>query len=696
MSYEKLLSPISIGPMTMKNRVMMTAAEMNMGQIDGTPTERLMNYYEERAKGGVGLIVTGICRVNDNDATSSFGQLAMSHDYQIAPMAEFVERIHSHGTKLGVQLHHPGRQGYASVIGVLPAVLPLAKKFPQILGPMYQTTPALLNLAEKGVSQLVAAPSRIEKSYHVASPMYAMSNRHVKKVIQDYIDAAVRCKKAGVDVVELHAAHGYLIQQFLSPNTNHRTDEYGGSFENRLRFLSEIVTGIKRECGSDYPLMVRLSVDEMYAKIGQPEKGYSLSEGKEIAKRLEELGVDCINVSSACYDTYNYWLEPTTFEPGWRAYLAKEIKSVVNIPVAAANFMRSPEQAESQLEDGTQDIIGSARTFICEPEWVNKVASGREKEIHRCIGCLNCISSFTNNAGVNIAAGLTGECALNAAVGKEAEYNNMDKDGDGRTVVVVGAGPAGLTAAEVLAKRGFAVTVIEKEKKAGGQVKAAATCINRDKLYWSIEDLMANVKALGVKVKLGTEATAENIFKLEPYAVVVATGGVPVRPGSIRGINLPNVCTAPEVIMGEKKITNSIVAVIGSGMTGLETAEILNENKNHVVIVEMASEIAPGAWFQLVDDEMEKIKKYDTELMPGQRLMKITEDSIILEDIKTSEITTVQVDEVVLSLGVRPVNNLVQELDGKVPQLVTVGDAVKSGRIAEACHSAYNAAMQIH
>ena len=203
-----------------------------------------------------------------------------------------------------------------------------------------------------------------------------MSRREVKRPIEDYVEAAVRCRKAGVDAVELHGGHGYMIQQFLSPNTNWRTDEYGGSFENRLRFLREIVEGIRARCGREYPLIVRLTVDEMYDRIGKLWKGYGLETGKKIAKRLEELGVDAINVTSACYDVYNRWLEPTSYEPGWRAYLAKEIKSVVSIPVIAANFMRSPDQAERQLEEGYQDFIGSARSFICEPHWVRKIEEG--------------------------------------------------------------------------------------------------------------------------------------------------------------------------------------------------------------------------------------------------------------------------------------------------------------------------------
>lgn len=695
MSYELLLSPGKIGTLELKNRVVMTAAEMSMGQPNGKPTERLMTYYEERAKGGVGLIIPGICRVNDYDAVGSFTQLAMSHDYHIEPMRVFADRIHAHGSKLGIQLHHAGRQGYASVVKTLPMILPLAEKIPGIWKPLYKTVPMMLSMEEKDLCMRVNAPSVVERSYHVPSPMRAMTTKEVKKLIQDYISAAARCQKAGVDVVELHAAHGYMIQQFLSPNTNRRTDEYGGSFENRLRFLAEIVTGIKEKCGKDYPLMVRLSADEMYARIGKPGKGYDLETGKQIAKRLEELGVDAINVSSAAYDTYNYWLEPTSFEPGWRAYLAKEVKEVVSIPVVAANFMRSPDQAEQQLRNGVQDFIGSARSFICDPYWVRKVEEGRTEEIRRCIGCLHCIESFTNNAGLNIGAGLPGECALNPEVGYESEYF-LEEDGAGRRIVVVGGGVAGLKAAEIMAKRGYQVILIEKNEKLGGQVITASTCLHKSKLYWSIEDLLVSVKKLGVEIKLGQEASVKSIAALKPHAVILATGGEAVIPGSINGSTLPNVCVAPDIIMGRKKIEGKNVVVVGSGMTGLETTEILNEAGNNVTVIEMADEIAPGTWFQLKDDEMSRIEPYGTKFLTGKRLMRIEENRVAVEDTKTSKLTYIPADEVVLSMGVRPVVNLYAGLKEKNISVFKVGDAVSSGTISDAVHSAYDTVKKIH
>ena len=690
--YDLLLSPMKIGSMTVKNRTVMTAAEFSLGQTNGKPTERLMDYYEERAKGGVGMIIPGICRVNDMGGASTFTQLAMSHDYHIEPMHEFARRLHRHGAKLCIQLHHPGRQGMASAINSLPLVIPVADRFPGVMDSIFKCTPLLLGMEEKGVCFSVQAPSKVELAKHGATRMHAMSKREIHDLIQDFIEAAVRCQKAGVDCVELHAGHGYIIQQFLSPHTNRRTDEYGGSFENRMRFVTEIIQGIRERCGRDYPLTVRLTADEMYSRIGRPGVGYDLETGKLIAKRLEELTVDAINVTSACYDAYNYWLEPTSFEPGWRKYLAREIKSVVSIPIIAANVIRTPEQAERQLLEGDQDFIASARTFICDPHWVEKAASGRANEIRRCIGCLNCIRSFMTNAGV----GKPGECALNMSVAQEKEYFNMPRFGEGRKILVIGAGPAGLTAAQTLAMRGFDVTVYEKEMEPGGQVITAAACHLKDKLYWCIEDLMTNAQKAGAKIELGKELSAQEIADMDPWGVVVATGGEPLRPKNIQGIEGENVLTAPQIIHRGKVLRNADVVIAGSGMTGLETAEILCETGNRVTVIEMADEIAPGTWFQLVDDEMERLSKTDTKFETGTKLLAVDGNGVMVENVKTGEKRKIPADYLVLSLGVRPAGTLARDLDKlSVTRIWRVGDAVKSGTIADACHSAYDTVMAI-
>lgn len=692
MSYDLLFSPIHIGSLEVKNRVVMNAAEFSLGQINGCPTERMMDYYEERAKGGVGLIIPGICRVNDMGAASTFTQLSMSSDYHIEPMREMARRIHSHGAKLCIQLHHPGRQGYASSINSLPLVIPLVERFPKLPGALFKATPMLLGLEQKKICFSVQAPSDHELSAHGATRIHAMSTAAVRRLVRDFVDAAVRCKQADVDAVELHGTHGYLIQQFLSPNTNRRTDEYGGSFENRLRFLREIVQGVKMECGADFPLIVRLTADEMYERIGMPGKGYTLEEGRRIAKRLEELGVDAIDVSSACYDAYNCWLEPTSFEPGWRAYLAKAIKETVNIPVIAANLIRSPEQAERQLKEGVQDLVGSARNFICDPHWAKKAEAGRGEEIRRCIGCLHCIESFIANAGV----GKPGECALNMSVGEEKTYFSPAQVGHGRRVVVIGAGPAGLTAAVTLQRRGFNVVVLEQNKKAGGQVIAAACGHLKEKLYWCIEDLLGEAKRLGVKIRFGVRADEAIVRAYEPYAILIAAGAKPVRPRSIEGIDGENVYLATDVLQGKQVLKEQNVAVIGSGLTGLEVAEKLAMEGNEVTVIEAADTVAPKAWFQHVDDAMSRLKPLGVRFFTSCALSAVHGDSVLLRELSTGNDVTLPCTAVVLAMGVRPDRSLLDDMQNITLRSYTIGDAHEGGSIGKANHDAYRIAMRIH
>lgn len=688
MKYEKLFTPIKIGTVEIKNRICMAPMLMDFGQFDGRTTEQLMNYYEERAKGGTGLIVTEITRVNDVTGGSAFAQLGMSHDYQIEGMSELARRIHSHGAKLFVQLHHPGRQNMGLLIGTLPLSITCNKAMPFFKDMLYKVVPAGKLLMEHHIVPRVVAPSKCENSYFSDGNNRGLTNKEVKELINDFINAAVRVKKSGCDGVQLHASHGYLIQQFLSPNTNKRTDEYGGSLENRMRFLLEIISGIKEKCGEDFPIIVRLTVDECYSMIGKPGKGYDLTEGVKMARRLEEAGIAAIDVSSAAYDTFNYWLEPTSFECGWRKYMAQAVKNAVGIPVIAANLIRSPEQAESQLEEGAQDMISLGRPHIADPYWAKKAESGHPEDIKRCICCLYCIESMQNNA----YTGDHGYCAVNPFVGSEGfKFAN---DGNGRKVLVIGSGPAGLTAAELLAKRGFEVTVAEKSDKLGGQVDLAVKPPHKDKLYWCIEDLHTSCDKLGVKFLMNTEVTENFISEFKPYATVCATGANAVRPKFIKGSDRENVYTTTEILDGSVVLKDKSVAVIGSGMTGLETAELLTCTDNKVTVVEMADEIAPGVWHQHINDIMPRLSEKNVGFLTSKKLVEIKDKTIVVED-KNGNRQEIEADNVVLSLGAKSDNSLYHKLKSTGKNAFIIGDAEKVGRIADATRSAFECVKKI-
>ena len=690
MVYEKLFSPMKIGNVEIKNRIVMAPMCMGFGQYNGCATETMMNYYEERARGGVGLIITEITRINDITGASSYGQLGMSHDYQISSLKEMADRIHKHGCKIMVELHHPGRQNLGLMIGTVPICIAGEK----LLGNNAYTklfTGAVIppgkKLQDKDIVPRVVAPSKCEKSKMSDSVNRALSHRGIKRLIAQFIEGAVRVQKAGCDGVELHASHGYLIQQFLSPNTNKRTDEYGGSLENRMRFLTEIIDGIRRNCGKSFPIVVRLTVDEMYDRIGKPNKGYGLDEGLKMAKILSDKGIDAIDVSSAAYDTFNYWLEPTTYECGWRKNLAEEVKKIVDIPVIAANLIRSPKQAEEQINAGIQDFAALGRPLIADPHWVNKVQSGNEDKISRCVCCLYCFESMMENAYKYSH----GHCSVNPFVGRESV--NLNQNGRGRKVVIGGAGPAGLMCADILADRGFDVTVIEKESIVGGQLNLADKPPHKEKMAWVCTDLYSKAKDKNIEFMFDTAADKELIDSLKPYAVVTATGGNAVFPKAFYG---DNVSTVTEILNGSVKLENKKVAVIGSGMTGLETSELLVSQGNKVTVVEMAESIAPGAWFQSVDDAISVLNKAGTEFLTGHKLISINDNGIYLESVQSGKRLNVEADYVVLSMGVRPDNDLFNSIKGSSDYKVyNIGDSNRIGRIANATEAAYQLAVSL-
>lgn len=689
MNYDLLFSPMKIGNVEIKNRIVMAPMCMGFGQFDGRVTKAMKNHYVERAKGGVGLVITEIARVNDITGAASFGQLGVSHDYQIEGLREMAEEIHSYGSKIMVELHHPGRQNLGLMIGTVP----LSVACDKLMGKAYArlltgaVIPPGKKLQDKDIVPRSVAPSKCEKSKMAESVNRGLTKTGIKKLIRQFVSAAVRVKNAGCDGVELHAAHGYLIQQFLSPNTNKRNDEYGGALENRMRFLMEIIDGIRRECGKDFPIVVRLSVDEMYDRIGQKGKGYDLEEGLKMAKALSDKGIDAIDVSSAAYDTFNYWLEPTTFECGWRKYLAAEVKKVVDIPVLAANLIRSPEQAEEQLKQGIQDFISLGRPLLADPHWANKIKQGKENTVKRCICCLYCFESMENNAYMYTH----GHCSVNPFIGRDDV--KLKKNGGGRRVAVVGSGVAGLTAAELFARRGFDVTVFEKESSFGGQINLADKPPHKEKLHWCVDDLYTNAVENGVSFRFDTVATAEMLDELSPEIVINATGANAVFP---KPFQKENVCTVTDILNGNIVLRDKNVAVIGSGMTGLETSELLCEQGNRVSIIEMADKIAPGAYFQHLDDAIPKLNQAGTAFFSSSKLIDIQSDCVTVENTKTGEKKSINADFVVLSLGCRPDNSLYDEIkDSKKYKVINIGDSVKIGRIANATEAAFQAVMSV-
>lgn len=646
MEYKLLLSRGRIGDLELKNKVVMEPISPGMADLHGCPTERTIAYYEERAKGEVGLIIVGATKVNEVHGTVEANQLSIAKDDNIEGFKKLADAIHKHGGKVFVQLAHPGRQTFSALNGNKPVVAP---------------------------SPIPCIACRQETR--------EMAKEEISGLVEEFANAALRLKLADIDGIELHAAHGYLLNEFLSNYSNKRTDEYGGAIQNRVRILEEIIKAIREKCGNKYPISVRVSVDEFLREFGISNEGITLEEGLEIVKLLEKVGIHVINVSSGTYATTNTIIEPISYEQGWRKHLAKAVKEVVNIPVIAANVIRKPSFAEELLEEGVVDFVGIARGLVAEPQWVSKTMSHREDEITPCISCMNCIESV-------LVHDKPMECAINYRAGKELQFSNFKKDGEGKTVVIVGAGPAGMEAARILAVRGFKIIVFEKESKVGGQLQLANKPPKKEKINWLIEYMENQLKKLGVEIRLNAEVTVQDLKKINPYAIYIATGANPLVP-PMEGVNQENVYTVPDILNGKVKLHGKKVAIIGSGATGLETAQLLAEQGNKITVIEMVSKIGKEIYTPNRIDILRRLNKYNVEMLPSHRVQKIIGNKVILEDLKNKKVVEKYVDCVVLSLGVRPNNTIVDSLKDNFQNVKVIGDSNTVGRIAQAIKDAF-------
>jgi thioredoxin reductase len=525
------------------------------------------------------------------------------------------------------------------------------------------------------------APSEIPCGL-TRQPVTAMTEEEIAGMVTKFVEGAVRCQKAGVDGVLIHAAHGYLINQFLSPYTNHRADRYGGSVENRARFALEIIRGIRSACGPDYPVGIRISACEYLDYIGLPrEQGITLELAREYAKMFQAAGVDLLDVSSGIYETMNTAWEPVGFSQGWKAELARELKKAVDIPVVCTALIRDPDYAQQLLEEGACDFIGSARDHLADSEWANKAIEQRDSEIRPCISCLNCMKSMAEGDM---------HCAVNPQGACELARSDIREDGAGRLTVVVGGGPAGMEAARVLALRGFQVKLFDKGKRLGGALLQAAAPPHKESIRQYVDYMVRELDRLGVSVELCKEVTPQDVAALSPYAVLLAVGAHPMVPASIPGIHRENVCTAADVLTGAADLRNRDLVVIGAGMVGLETAEYLQAQGNRVSVYERLSQVATGEHFQNIIDIEKRLEKVPQHL--EHTLVEIQEHACLFET-KDGPVT-VPCDGVVLAMGMAPAHETAEAFSG-MANCQTIGTCVSYGNIAYATDSAFQAASQL-
>ena len=647
MAYEKLFEPGKIGTMTIKNRGVMAPMGSNLAGNDGNATDRQIKYYQARAKGGIGMIVNEYTGVDDVDSMPSVNYYRVAGDQNVAAAEALVDAVHMYDCRIVAQLHHAGSTSNPAYTGrdnIAPSAVPIADGKPM---------PREMTLED------------------------------IKRVQGKFIDAAVRCQKAGYDAVELHGAHGYLLTQFFNRYYNRRTDEYGGSIENRCRFIAEIIAGIREKLGPKYPILVRMCGDEM-----TPIEGFfDLAEGIEIAKYLESLGIDAIDISMGSSRNADANCEPFSYKPGWKKHVAKAYKEALNIPVIATNTIKNPDFAEQLLEEGVCDFVAMGRSQLADPEFMNKAKAGKADQIRRCIGCLYCRERI-------LGAGLPIRCSVNARTAREIEFpaSELRQDGEGRTVAIIGAGPAGMEAARVLALREYKPVIFDKADKPGGTLNIADKPPLKDKITDMVAGMKAELDTMDVCWRLGEEATVEKVKKLDPAGVVVACGAQPAIP-QVPGAEGTNVVTAEDVITGKAKATGKVV-IIGSGLTGLETAEMLladGSTDSDVSIVEMLPQIGPGIFGAILNDEMSRIKPYDPNLYPGHALVSIQDGSVTVKELATDKQFDIEADTVIMAAGIKPRGEVVEAFSAAFDKVLVAGDARKGGRIATAVREGFEA-----
>jgi len=635
----RLWEPFRIGRMELKNRIVMPPMVTRYASDDGSVTERTKNYYAARARGGAGLIIVEATYVHRNGWAFA-NQLGISDDKFIPRMSELVDVVHQHGAKIAVQLHHGGRQAKESLSGLQP-VAP---------------------------SPLPMAGGEMPRE---------MMIEEIAETVAYFAEAAVRAKKAGFDGVELHGAHGYLIDQFLSPTSNKRKDEYGGDLRRRARFLLEVIAAVKEAIGDDYPVWCRMDGKEYGVE------GITLEDAQQTARLAQDAGLVAIHVSAWGPETPTNRTTPT-FVSAVIEELAAGIKKAVSIPIIAVGRI-TPEDGERMLKEGKADLIAIGKAMLADAEWANKVASGRVDDINPCIICNGCRDDLRNPKLVGI------RCSVNATLGREKE-SEIVPAARPKKVLVVGGGPAGMEAARVAALRGHQVTLWEKESRLGGQLLQAAVAPHKDRIAPLYKYLETQLQKRGVKVQLGKEATATAVTEFSPDAAVVATGVKPFVP-DIPGLDRANVVQAGDVLE-EKAMVGDKVAIIGGELVGCETAEFLADRRKEVTVMRRGPEMATGVGPNTRDFFLSRLLDKGVTLLRGVKYRGVGPEGVVITT-RDGEERTVEADTVVLAAGAMPDTTLYDAIKDKVAEVYQIGDCVEPRTIRDAISEGFRTGQKI-
>ena len=642
MQYRSMFSPIQIGKVQIKNRFAVPPMGNNFANTDGTLSERSKAYYGARAKGGFGLITIESTVVYEK-AKGGPRKPCLFDDSTVESFRMVADECHKYGAKVSIQLQHAGPEGNSKLTGY---PLQAASPIPAALG-----------------REVPEAISR-EELYHL---------------IECYGDAAQRAKRAGIDMVEVHCAHGYLVSTFISARTNNRLDEFGGCFENRMRLPRLIIENIRKKTGNDFPIICRINgCDEV-------DGGLSVQDAAAVAAYLEEsCGVDAIHVTRSVHLHDEFMWAPGLVHGGFNAPLFTEIKKAVTVPVIVVGRFTEPQYAELAVREDRADIIAFGRQSIADPELPNKTAEGKLEELSPCIGCLlGCVP--------NMFKGQPIRCLVNPMVGRETEVKPAETK---KKVVVVGGGPGGLYAAYIAALRGHEVTLYEKSDQLGGNFRIAAFPPGKGELTGAIRNWIVLCEKSGVKIQTNTEVTPELIKEVKADAVILATGSTPlILP--IKGLQESGYITAQDMLDGKASIGKRAV-VVGGGMVGCEAAEFLAERGHEVAIVEMKNEIGADVVPETKPYLFANFENHHVDLHPGAKVSEFFTDGVsyTLADGTPGEVRGF--DNVILAMGSRAHNPLEEKIKEMVPEVYTIGEAAKApGNACIATSDAFDVAIKL-
>lgn len=658
---ERLFQPIDIGTLRVSNRVVMTAMHLNYTP-GGRVSDRIVAFYEERAKYGLSLAIVGGCTVDEYSGSPDM--LSLKEDADIEGLKRLTDAVHKAGGHLFAQLYHGGAYVHSIFLGGRQAL----------------------------------SPSGVFSRFTKETPR-EMSRLEIVSVIENFAKAAKRAKDSGFDGVEILGSAGYLISQFLSPLTNKREDEYGGTLENRMRFGLEVLKAVREAVGRDYPVIYRIAGNDFVPG------SHTNEEAKVFARALDEHGVDAINVTGGWHETRVPQLL-MSIPHGAFTYLARGIKEVVRVPVIACNRINDPLLADRILREGCGDMVGMARAFLADPQILLKAKENRLEEIVHCIGCAQaCFDHVFMMKPVS--------CLLNPRSGREFEIKE-DPAPRPKRIWVIGGGPAGMMAAATAARRGHKVTLFEEQRELGGQMRLAGAPAMRRDFHRAARDLEAQLRASGAEVLLGQKVDRGKIRRGRPEAVIIATGAAPAFP-QIPGIENPHVVTAWEVLAGKVEVGRNVV-IIGGGAVGCETAlhlcesgtissdtlrflafqraepwevleRLITKGWRKVTIVEMLQKIGQDIGISTRWAMIQDLHRFGVRVITGAQAKEIQPDGVVIVKEATEE--KLPCDSVVIATGARATDELHQDLVGTVPEVHIIGDAKGPRKALDAVWEGY-------